>query len=132
MALVTLIDFHEYKHDSGTLVALEESADVPFEIRRVYYLFGLDPSLRRGFHAHKQLKQVAICLHGSCRFLLDDGKGKEEVTLDRPNQGLLIQSMVWREMFDFSEGCVLMVLASELFDESDYIRDYSEFKNAAD
>lgn len=130
MGLVEWIELPENDDVSGTLVAVEAGTDVPFPIRRVYYLFNLDAKLRRGFHAHRHLQQLALCLHGSCRFLLDNGREKEEALLDRPNRGLLIQSMIWREMFDFSTDCVLMVLASEHYDESDYIRDYGEFKSA--
>lgn len=131
MPLAEWVDFPEHCADSGRLVAIEAGTSVPFEIRRVYYLYGLDTTSRRGFHAHKKLQQVAICLHGSCRFLLDDGHTKEEVLLDQPNRGLLIRSFLWREMFEFSEGCVLVVLASELYDEGDYVRDYKEFASAA-
>ena len=90
-------------------------------------MFNAMKGVRRGFHAHKKLKQILICVKGSCKILLDDGIEKAEVLLDKPNKGLLIESHLWREMFDFSEDAVLMVLASELYDESDYIRDYDEF-----
>lgn len=90
-------------------------------------MFGTAAGARRGFHAHKALKQVAIAVRGSCRFLLDNGHEKIEVYLDNPSQGLLIESFVWREMFDFSDDCVLMVLADSLYDETDYVRDYAEF-----
>jgi len=102
---------------------------VPFEIKRVYYIYDTQAGVARGFHAHKALKQVAVCVSGSCRFLLDDGANKEEVVLNSPTQGLLIEHMVWREMYDFSEDCVLMVLASEHYDEADYIRDYDAFSS---
>ncbi len=130
MALIEWIELSEHDSDSGCLVAAEGGLNVPFEIKRVYYLYDLDQSKRRGFHAHKELQQLAICVHGSCRMLLDNGTSKEEVLLDRPNRGLLIRSLVWREMYDFSENCVLMVLADEHFQESDYIRDYEEFLDA--
>jgi len=83
---------------------------------------------RRGYHAHRDLQQVAICISGSCKFLLDDGRERvENVILDSPNKGLFIDKMIWREMYDFSDDCILLVLASEYYDESDYIRDYEEF-----
>ena len=81
----------------------------------------------RGFHAHKKLHQVAVCLAGSCRMTLDDGHEKAAVTLDDPARGILIRQMVWREMHDFSPDCILMVLASHVYDEDDYIRDYDAF-----
>ena len=126
MDIVT-IDFEEHGDDRGTLVAIEQFKNLPFEIKRCYYMYDTKPGVRRGFHAHKVLKQVLLCVHGSCKILLDNGKEKEIVTLDKPNHGLIIESDIWREMFDFSEDAVLMVLASELYDESDYIRNYDEF-----
>ena len=113
----------------GQLVALEQNRNIPFEIKRVYYMYDTTPGVSRGFHAHKKLEQVLICVHGSCKVLLDDGVEKEMVTLDEPNKGLYISSNIWREMFDFSSDAVLMVLASELYDESDYIRNYDDFMN---
>ena len=124
---ITIVDFLQHGDDRGTLIALEEMKNIPFEIRRVYYMYDTKEGVRRGFHAHKKLKQVLICVKGQCKILLDDGKEKEVVLLDRPDKGLLIESHLWREMFDFSEDAVLMVLASELYDEADYIRNYDEF-----
>lgn len=115
----------------GLLVALESNLSIPFDIKRVYYLTDLKKSEPRGFHAHQNLKQVAVCIQGSCRFILDDGKDREEFILSNPTTGLLIEEMYWREMDQFSDGCVILVLASELYDESDYIRDYAEFKKRA-
>ena len=111
----------------GQLIAIEEMKDVPFEIKRVYYMYNTVDGVRRGFHAHKNLQQVLICVHGRCKILLDDGKERQIVSLDNPNEGLFVSNVMWREMFDFSKDAVLMVLASELYDESDYIRDYDEF-----
>lgn len=126
---IKLIDF-DIKGDSrGSLVAIENKRNIPFEIKRVYYIFGTKKNIRRGFHAHKKLRQIAICVHGSCKMLLDDGKLKKTVILNKPNKGLLINEMIWHEMYDFSEDCVLLVLASGLYKESDYIRNYIEFKN---
>jgi dTDP-4-dehydrorhamnose 3,5-epimerase-like enzyme len=117
----------EIKGDSrGSLVALEFPL-VPFEIKRVYYIFGTTSGTARGFHSHKDLEQVAVCVAGSCRFVLDDGATKTEISLNSPDQGLYIPKMTWREMYDFSPNCVLMVLASKPYDESDYIRDYDTF-----
>lgn len=104
---------------------------MPFDVKRVYYIFGTQQGVSRGFHAHKNLKQVAVCVTGKCKMVLDDGKKREEVWLDSPTTGLIIEDLTWREMHNFSEDCVLLVLASEHYDESDYIRDYDEFKKVA-
>lgn len=125
--LIKLIKFPPLGDHRGSLVALEEEKTVPFEIKRVYYIFGTKSGISRGFHAHRTLKQVAICVTGRCRMVLDDGKHREEVWLDSPTKGLLIGDLVWREMHDFSPDCVLLVLASEHYSESDYIRSYQDF-----
>ena len=124
---IKLIDFKKSGDDRGSLISLEQNKNIPFEIKRVYYIYGTKQDVRRGFHAHKQLKQVVICISGSCKFLLDDGKDKKNILLDTPEKGLVISDVIWREMYDFSTDCILMVLADELYDESDYIRDYDEF-----
>ena len=129
---IKLIQFQSHGDERGSLVSLEQNKNVPFDIKRVYYLFNTEDKVRRGFHAHKKLKQLAVVLKGSCRFLLDDGTEKIELFLENPAQGLLIESFVWREMFDFSEDCVLMVLADSEYDEDDYIRDYDIFKASID
>jgi len=124
---IKLIPLQAHGDDRGSLIALEEGKNIPFPVKRVYYLFKTKEGVRRGFHAHKALKQVAIAVRGSCRFVLDDGNERVEILLNNPAQGLLIESFMWREMYDFSEDCVLMVLADQLYDESDYIRDYKRF-----
>ncbi|MGI2024336.1 sugar 3,4-ketoisomerase [Shewanella glacialipiscicola] len=124
---IKLIPLQAHGDDRGSLIALEEGINIPFPVKRVYYLFNTKEGVRRGYHAHKTLKQVAIVVRGSCCFLLDDGMEKVEVLLDNPAKGLLIESFMWREMYDFSDDCVLMVLADQLYDESDYIRDYQVF-----
>ncbi|WP_270693394.1 MULTISPECIES: sugar 3,4-ketoisomerase [unclassified Aeromonas] len=126
--LIKLLDFNILGDERGQLVAIEGNRYIPFDIKRVYYLFGTKPGVARGFHAHKKLKQLAVCIKGSCRFVMDDGNNKEEVILSTPDKGLLIDAMQWHEMYDFSDDCVLMVLADQIYDESDYIRDYGEFK----
>ncbi|MGL4938459.1 sugar 3,4-ketoisomerase [Shewanella sp.] len=131
MSLINLIDFPTLGDERGALVALEANRQIPFDIKRVYYIYGTAQGVARGFHAHKALKQVAICLKGSCRFVMDDGKDKQEVIMATPDKGLLIDAMQWHEMYDFSEDCVLMVLADQLFDESDYIRNYDAFLKVA-
>ena len=127
MSLIKTISFKPLGDERGSLVALEGNKSVPFDIKRVYYIFGTKEGVSRGFHAHQNLKQVAVCVTGCCRFVLDNGKQREEVVLDKSTTGLLIEDLTWREMHDFSPDCVLMVLASEYYDESDYIRDYEEF-----
>ncbi len=129
---VKLIQLQKHGDDRGSLIALEDQKNVPFTIRRVYYLFNTKDDVRRGCHAHKNLTQLIIAVRGSCRFLLDDGKEKITLTLDNPAQGLIVESMMWREMYDFSEDCVLLVLADAHYEEEDYLRSYDEFvKNAA-
>jgi dTDP-4-dehydrorhamnose 3,5-epimerase-like enzyme len=127
MKLGRLINFEVKGDERGNLIALEGNKNIPFEIKRVYYIYGTEKGVRRGFHAHKNLKQIAVCVSGSCKFLLDDGEKKEVVLLDSPDKGLFINKMIWREMFDFSDDCVLMVLASDYYYESDYIRNYDDF-----
>ena len=119
--------FQQHGDDRGMLVALEEYKDIPFEIKRVYYMYDTKKNVHRGFHAHKSLEQILICIHGSCKVLLDNGTEKKIVSLEKPYEGLYIANNMWREMYDFSEDAVLMVLASEYYKEEDYIRDYNEF-----
>lgn len=130
MSLINLIDLPVYGDGRGDLSSLEVGKDVPFDIERVYYLYNLGES-PRGFHAHRYLQQLAICVNGHCKFLLDDGTRREEVVLTKPNQGLLIRRAMWREMREFSNDCVILVLASAHYDEKDYIRNYSEFLSFA-
>lgn len=123
-----IINLPEHGDERGGLVALEEvSPAVPFEIRRVYYIFGTRPGVERGFHAHKKLKQLCVCVSGTCDFVLDNGRSRETVRMDSPAKGLLLGNNIWREMKNFSLDCVLLVLASEHYDEADYIRDHNEF-----
>lgn len=119
--------FQPHGDSRGQLIAIEQLKDIPFEIKRVYYMYDTGEGVIRGYHAHKNLQQVLICVHGSCKIRLDNGKEKEIITLDKPNVGLYVANNMWREMYDFSPDAVLLVLASELYDESDYIRDYDEF-----
>ena len=101
--------------------------NVPFDIKRVYYIWGANRYAIRGGHAHRKLEQVVICLSGSCDFILHDGQEREVVHLDNPAQGLHIKTNIWHDFTNFSDGCVVMVLASELYDESDYIRNFDDF-----
>lgn len=125
---LALLRFKVIGDDRGSLVALEGSRDIPFDIKRVYYIFGTDKSVVRGQHAHRKLQQIIFCPSGSCDFILDDGHERKTVTLNRPDYGILIKNNMWREFTNFSHDCVVMVLASEHYSEDDYIRDYDEFK----
>lgn len=129
MSLFKWINFQSLGDERGSLVAVEIGKEkaIPFDIKRVYYIYRTEERVSRGHHAHRNLRQVTICLAGSCRMVLDNGYQRDEVVLDSPTKGLLIESMMWREMHDFSEDCVLLVLASEHYDESDYIRNYDRF-----
>ena len=129
MSLIDLIDFKSLGDERGQLFSLEAKQNIPFDIKRVYYMFGMQGDVPRGFHAHKVLQQVAICIKGSCKMIMDDGKAKEEVVIDKPNTGIMIDKLIWHEMHDFSEDCILMVIASDLYDESDYLRNYNDFSN---
>ena len=128
MTSVSLINFPIHGDHTGNLVALEKGADFPFDIKRVYYIWGTSTDAIRGKHAHRKLEQVIICTSGSCDFILDNGKERTTVHLNNPAQGLYIKHNIWREFTNFSDDCVLMVLASEHYDEADYIRDYEQFK----
>lgn len=124
---IKTFDFTSHGDERGQLVALEERKDYPFSVKRVYYLYDTKQGVRRGYHAHKCLEQILVCVSGSCKIHLDNGYEQEEVLLDRPTLGLYVGNNMWREMYDFSPDAVLLVLASQLYDEADYIRDYNEF-----
>ncbi len=126
-----VINFKTLGDDRGSLIAVEQGYNTPFEIKRVYYMFDTKHGVIRGRHAHKKLKQIAIAVRGYCTFVLDTGSKKEDIKLDNPNTGLYIEGLIWHEMKDFSEDCVLVVLASDYYDESDYIRNYNLFLEEA-
>lgn len=125
-----LLDFKTISDSRGSLSVVEANRQVPFDIKRVYYLYNLSPSKPRGGHAHKELRQVMVALAGAFDLILDDGKTKTEVHLCRPDQGVLIDRMVWHEMCNFTNDSVCVVFASDYYDEADYFRDYSEFLSA--
>jgi len=122
-----LIDLNVMGDDRGSLIALETGSTVPFEIKRVYYIFETKENVSRGYHAHRNLKQLLVCVSGQCEIHIDNGKEKKVVNLSCATKGLLIEGLIWREMHNFSADCVLMVLASDVYDESDYIRSYDDF-----
>jgi dTDP-4-dehydrorhamnose 3,5-epimerase-like enzyme len=123
----TVVELTVRGDERGSLVALEGGRDVPFEIARAYYIFGTQAGVARGFHAHRRTVQMAVVVRGSCRMLLEDGERRTWVTLDRPDRAIVIGAMVWHEMHDFSDDCVMLVLADDHYDESDYIRDHATF-----
>lgn len=124
--------FSAHTSEWGSLIALEENTvEVPFDIKRCYYIYGVNEGIRRGFHSHMDLEQVLICVHGSVKILVKTPFAEEVITLDSPDKGLHIGPMVWREMFDWQNEAVLLVLASKHYDEADYIRDYDEYEERA-
>ena len=123
---IRIIDFPKIEKNLGNIAVIENDT-IPFEIKRVYYLYDIPSTATRGGHAHKQLQQILIAISGSFDVILKDGITEERVTLNKPNKGLLIESNTWRELENFSSGAVCLVLASQVFSEEDYIRDYDEF-----
>lgn len=123
-----IIDLRKIHDVRGNLTPIEGGVDVPFDIKRIYYLYDVPSGESRGAHAHKQLQQLIIAANGSFTITLDDGKNRKSVTLNRPYQGLLIVPGIWRDLDDFSSGAVLLCLASEHYEEADYFRTYAEFK----
>lgn len=126
-SMLNWIDLTKRGDARGSLIAIESQATIPFEIKRVYYIFDTLRDVSRGYHAHRDLKQLMICTSGRCRITLDDGNSRVDAVLDNPQQGLFIDGLLWREMHDFTPDCVLLVLASEPYRERDYIRDYQQF-----
>ena len=127
MGSYKLINLKTLGDERGSLIAIEPSNNFLFEIKRAYYIFDTKKGVKRGFHAHNNLKQLVISVNGSCDFIIDDGKKRKKIRLDNPNKGLFINGLIWREMENFSRDCVLLVLASECFKERDYIRNYKKF-----
>ena len=122
-----ILDLNIHGDNRGKLIALEGLKDIPFEIKRVYWIYDTLPDEERGKHSHKDMEQVVIAMDGACDFVLDDGTTKETITLNRPDKALYIGKNIWRVMKNFSYGCKLMVLASDYYDEKEYIRNYDEF-----
>lgn len=121
------IEFPVIPNPAGNLAVIEGEREVPFAIRRVYYLYSVPRGARHGGHAHRRLEQVLIAVAGEFDVILDDGEGRRSVRLAAPDRGLYVPTMIWRELVDFSSGAVCLVLASEPYDDGDYIRDYDEF-----
>ncbi|MCQ2077737.1 MAG: FdtA/QdtA family cupin domain-containing protein [Bacteroidaceae bacterium] len=123
-----IIDIRKFSDTRGYLSVIEENMDIPFKIRRVYYLYNV-PEEARGAHAHKTLQQLMVATSGSVHVTLDDGENKKTFVIDKPWKGLLVVPGLWRTLTDFSGGAVCMVLASEHYNTEDYIRNYEEFLN---
>lgn len=123
----SVVEFPINHRDWGNLTVIFNNKSVPFAVKRLYYLYDVPGGESRGGHAHRELQQVIVAASGSFDVILDDGKVKRRYTLNRPYQGLLIVPGIWRELENFSSGAVCLVLASEKYDEADYIRDYKEF-----
>ncbi len=123
----TILEFDKHHSSKGNLSVVENQKDIPFDIKRVYYLYDVPGGESRGAHAHKELYQLMIAASGSFRVTLDDGQEKKSFYLNRPYQGLLVKPGLWRDLSDFSSGAVCLVLASEVYDENDYIRNYRDF-----
>lgn len=115
--------------DEASLCVVEGSHHIPFAIKRFYYILDVDPGAVRGMHAHKKNEQMMFCIRGSVCVVLDNGLKREKIILDKPNQGLFLDAMMWHEMHSFQKDTILLVAASDYFSESDYIRDYQEYKS---
>lgn len=124
--LVELVEIPRIS-DDGILIFAQTPDHIPFDIRRIYWILGADPTLPRGCHAHRETMQLLFCIQGSIQMIVDNGSLREEVILNRPEQGLLLRPMVWHEMHGFRSDTVLLGLASDIFKESDYIRDHEIF-----
>lgn len=122
-----MIDFIEKGDERGRLVVVEGLKDIPFEIKRIFYMYGSEKDVIRGQHANKKSQFVLINVSGSSKIRVDDGDKSEVIVLDRPNKGIYIPSMIWKDMFDFSEDSVLLVLSDQYYDSEEYIRDYEQY-----
>lgn len=126
-----LIKLKCFKDKYGSLVPIEENRDIPFDIKRIYYITNVEKDITRGFHAHKILHQLLVCVNGSVKIRVKNPNDEEIIELTNNGVGLYIGPLIWREMFEFSEGAVLLVLASEYYDENDYIRNYDFYLKEA-
>ena len=126
----TMVELDKHHSDrEGNLTVVENGLTLPFDVKRVYYLYDIPGGEGRGAHAHRELEQLIVAASGSFTVTLDDGKCKRSFFLNRPYQGLYVRPSLWRDLEDFSSGAVCMVLASEKYDAADYIRDYTDFLN---
>ncbi len=123
----TIIELDKNHQVKGNLTAVTNGSQIPFDVKRIYYLYDVPGGLSRGGHAHIELHQLVIALSGSFDITLDDGSAKRTFQLSRPNMGLHVPSGLWRELNNFSSGSICMVLASKIYEEKDYLRTYSDF-----
>jgi hypothetical protein len=123
----SILDLTRIKNRAGNITPVHNSADIPFDVKRIFYLYDVPGGESRGAHAHKECHQFLIAASGSFEVLLDDGKTQQQIQLNRPYQGLHIPPMIWASEINFSSGSICLVLASHVYNESDYIRDYTEF-----
>ena len=128
---IKLIELISHGDNRGSLIALEKEHNVPFDIKRVYYIYDTKRGVPRGFHAHEDLEQMLICVSGSCKIKVDNGKEQDVYELNTPEQALYIGKMIWREMFDFSQGCVLMVIESQYKHPKQYKSDHNNITETA-
>lgn len=123
-----MLDFNELGDERGSLVVIEGNSDIPFEIKRVFYIYGSDQDVIRGLHANRYSEFVLVNVSGSCNVIIKDGKGNEEIVkLDKPRKGVYLPKMIWKEMVNFSKDSVLLCLASTHYNGDEYIRNYEEF-----
>lgn len=122
-----ILPLNKIHNRAGNITIVEGNRNVPFDVKRIYYLYDIPGGENRGGHAHKELRQLIIAASGSFNVLLDDGLNKKVITLNRPDYGLLVVPGIWRELMEFSSGAICLVLASDTYSESDYIREYPEF-----
>ena len=120
-------EFKVLGDERGQLVALEANRQIPFEVKRVFYIYGTQENIPRGNHSHYKTRQFLVAVHGSCKVTLDNGNIKETFDLNKPNLGLYQDALIWGTMHDFSDDCVLMVLANDFYDSKDYITEYNNF-----
>lgn len=125
--ITKLEEFKVLGDHRGQLVALEANRQIPFDVKRVFYIYGTQEGIPRGNHSHYKTKQFLVAVHGSCKVTLDDGKTKETYDLNKPNLGLFQDALIWGTMHDFSADCVLMVLSDDYYVASDYITEYDKF-----
>ena len=123
-----VLSFPQLGDERGHLVVVEGLKDIPFEIKRMFYIYGTKTDVVRGQHANKKSEFVLINLSGKCKIKVDDGKNKEVIILDKPHEGIYLEKMVWKDMFDFSEDSILLVLSNHSYDSEEYVRDYENFK----
>ena len=124
-----MLPLNKIHNRAGNITIVEGNVNVPFDVKRIYYLYDIPGGEDRGGHAHKELRQLIVAASGSFNILLDDGKNKKIVTLNRPDYGLLVVPGIWRDLMNFSSGAICMVLASEGYSEDDYIRQYQDFED---